>query len=204
MMVVFKPGGSLLTLPGLANKLRAVVAQRPGQRCLVVSGGGAAADVVRDLSQVHGLSEETAHWLAIASLDLNRSFLESILAWRSTVSRRDAEQLWSHEPSPLLLDLTRFLKAEEAGLADVREALPHHWDVTSDSLAAWVALRWPAGELVLLKSVAAPLGLSVEEAGRQRLVDPWFHRLANRLPRVSWCNLRAASIVIESWITNQD
>ena len=56
-LVVYKLGGSLLSCVDLATRLRAVLEQRPDDRSLIVVGGGAAADVVRDWSRIHGLSE---------------------------------------------------------------------------------------------------------------------------------------------------
>ncbi len=53
----------------------------------------------------------------------------------------------------------RWLRAEDA--------LPHSWDVTSDSIAAWVAARVGARRLVLIKPVAGEPG---------SLVDPFFVR----------------------------
>ena len=66
--------------------------------------------------------------------------------------------------------------------------------MTSDSIAAWIALQWPADGLVLLKSVPPPddfdsfvEGASIETNS----VDPYFPRLASNLPSVDWINLRA-------------
>jgi dihydroneopterin aldolase len=50
-------------------------------------------------------------------------------------------------------------------------SLPHSWDVTSDSVAAWVAGQLGARRLVLAKAVRSEL---------QMLVDPHF---ARALPR---------------------
>ena len=75
-----------------------------------------------------------------------------------------------------------FLAAEQSAGA---EALPHSWDVTSDSIAAWVALRWPA-DLTLLKS-ATP------RTGRESFVDPYFPTFAGRLRRAEWLDLRTGT-----------
>ena len=198
MTVVFKLGGSLLTLPDLADRLCDAVAQRADKRCLVLTGGGATADVVRDWSRIHRLNDESAHWLAIASLDLNRSLLETLLNWPSVRTREEAHTHWIDERSPLQLDFNEFVTLEEANPG---EPLPHNWDVTSDSLAAWTALRWPVDELVLLKSVSVPQGMTAQQASDELLVDPYFPLLANRLQRISWCNLRSPRIVIETWLT---
>ena len=198
MTVLFKLGGSLLTLAGLPEHLRAAVSERQQQEpCLILTGGGATADVVRDWSRVHQLPDETAHWLAIASLDLNRQLLESLLFWRSISTRAEFHRMTQREPIPLLLDVNTFVKAEEP-TSD--RPLPHTWEVTSDSLAAWTALCWPARELVLLKSIPVPTGLTAQAASEQNLVDPYFPQLAKDLECTSWCDLRDEPLVITPWL----
>jgi aspartokinase-like uncharacterized kinase len=62
-----------------------------------------------------------------------------------------------------------------------RDPLPHDWDVTSDSISAWVAKEVGAHRLVLVKSVEgvmAPEGLSenapAELAAELGFVDDYF------------------------------
>jgi 5-(aminomethyl)-3-furanmethanol phosphate kinase len=199
MTVVFKFGGSLLTLPRLADKLQIVLDRYSEKDRLILTGGGASADLVRDWSQIHQLNDETAHWLAIASTDLNRQLLAPLLFLRSVSDRTEATRLWATESSPLLLDCSRFAREEEA-TSD--ETLPHNWDVTSDSLAAWTALRWPADELVLIKSVPMPDNMTAQMASDLALVDRYFPCIAKDLRKISWCNLRAENIVVEPWLSN--
>lgn len=196
MTVVFKLGGSLLTLDRLAERLRPVLELRPAQRRLLVVGGGAAADVVREWSRIHQLTEETAHWLAISSLELNRQLLQELLSFKSVDSRSAADRIWETDLAPVFLEMTRFLTDEEASEINT---LPHHWDVTSDSLAAWTALRWPAEELVLVKSVPVP-GWTATKAVRSGLVDAYFPHISGSLPRISWCNLQEPAPSIKPWL----
>ena len=197
MTVVVKLGGSLLTLPGLAEKLRNILLMRSEHRCLIVIGGGATTDVVREWSRIHQLSEEVAHWLALASLDLNIELLQKLLPYDYVRTRKEAAAIWSASTSPLFLRVSDFAQAEEmaGGLL-----IPHDWSVTSDSMAAWITLRWPADELLMLKSVPAPGGMTIEEASRQQLVDDYFPRFADQIPHISWCNLRAPKLEIERWL----
>ncbi|HEX6984384.1 MAG TPA: hypothetical protein VF170_03355, partial [Planctomycetaceae bacterium] len=144
---VYKVGGSLFDWPELFGRLAALLASEPG-RPLLVSGGGAAADVVRDWDRVHRLGERRAHRLAVTSLRLGEAFLADGLPGGTVVTSRDeAAAAWSAGRLPVL-NVETFLTDEEAAGA---EPLPASWDVTSDSIAAWVAWRWPA-DLVLLKS----------------------------------------------------
>ena len=196
MTVVFKLGGSLLSLPGFAEQFRLAINRRHGEKCLILTGGGATTDVVRDWSHTHQLTEEVAHWLAISSLDLNRQLLEALLSWKTVATRSQADDYWNREASPLLLDFGNFVRHEEPTSVT---PLPHHWDVTSDSLAAWAARSWPAAELVLLKSISLPQPLTLQEAAHAGYVDPYFPQVASGLQKISWCNLRASTITIEPW-----
>ena len=67
-------------------------------------------------------------------------------------------------------------------------------DVTSDSIAAWIAIHWPAEELILAKSTEYTGSLMVDGTGPETspsgFVDSWLQTLVPQLPVVSWCNLR--------------
>lgn len=197
-LVVVKLGGSLLSCPDLAERLRAILSQWPEARHLIVVGGGPAADVVRGWSRDHSLPEEVAHWVAVRSLSLSRLLVRHLLPESREVSSREAAQaLWSEGHTPLLLGVEAYLREAEAHDSS---PLPHRWDVTSDSIAAWVAHRWTADELMLLKSVNLPAEIDAVEAARQELVDPFFPTVAEKLPRVSWCNLRESTPAARGWL----
>lgn len=196
MTVVIKLGGSLLELDGLAARLQAVIDRLRGQRCLIVPGGGGMADRVRDWSRIHQLQDEMAHWLAIRCIDLNGQLVRDLLGCEVAHSRETAETLWNCGHSTLVLNMTQFLTSEEA----VCRELSHDWNVTSDSLAAWTAIRWPASELILLKSIPVPRGMSAHDASDQEWVDPYFPRLAGRIDRIQWCNLRSSDSDLEKWL----
>lgn len=179
---VIKLGGSLLDLPDLAERLRTVVRQ-VSKKPLIVVGGGRAADLVRSWGEVHSLSDSSAHWLAVRAMDFNRHLIEALLPEAISVSSLEhAHDVWQGGRIALL-DCLAWLQSEETQ----SETLPHSWNVTSDSIAAWTALRWHTEGLVLLKSVEAP-------RSRESLlesVDTYFPRLLPQLPTLAWCNLRS-------------
>jgi len=189
-IAVYKLGGSLLRLPDLASRLRHLMRSAGEQRPILLCGGGAVADVVRDWDRLHHLQPEIAHALAMRSLKLNDALLETLLPeCQSVASREAAESCWSSGQWPLL-DAMDFLESERPLPGD---ALPRDWNVTSDSIAAWISIYWPAQRLVLLKSCDLPTGVSWTAAAHTQLVDPCFPALANRLPRIDWVNLRSES-----------
>jgi aspartokinase-like uncharacterized kinase len=188
---VFKLGGSLLNLPDLANRLRAVIRSISTKPLLVV-GGGATADVVRGWDQSHHLDSASAHWLAIRAMDFNQYLIETLLPEAVGVAHPDeADPVW-RQSGIAVLNALEWLRMEE-GQPD---SLPHSWDVTSDSIAARVSLRWQAQGLVLLKSRDAPQTITRLDETGEGLVDGYFHQLAPKLPQIAWCNLRSRALAV--------
>jgi aspartokinase-like uncharacterized kinase len=180
-LLVAKVGGSLLDLLDLGPRLERWLATggpaRPGvpgipagRDVLLVPGGGATADVVRRLDACHGLGPERAHWLALGAMALNAHFLAALVSSWDRQPCLSAPKRTGRLPVPRVLDALAFARADEGRPG----CLPHSWEVTSDAIAARVAVVAGAGELVLLKSVDVPEGIDWEEAGRRGLVDPAF------------------------------
>lgn len=164
MATVVKFGGSLLGSREREGLLAA--AARAG--AIVVAGGGPFADAVRDAQTRLGFSDRAAHEMAILAMEQTARALA------------DLEPAFA--PCSTAAD---FAAAESAGsgaiwlpAATALEApLPASWDVTSDSLALWLAATLRAERLVLLKS-AAPTGGSPAEWAQAGLVDRAFAGLA--------------------------
>ncbi len=195
-LVVFKIGGSLLDLPELSDVVRQLVDQRPESTVLLVAGGGAAADVVRTWDRVHQLGEASAHELALEAMDLTASLLARFVPEARLVRSPQQVQMATAEGAHSILCAGCFIKAAEArGHAP----LEHTWRVTSDSIAAWAADVLSASELVLVKSVPVPRGLTLVEAAQAGLVDEGFPAIAENLATVGWVNARSMQPRIEKW-----
>jgi aspartokinase-like uncharacterized kinase len=117
-------------------------------RLLFVAGGGLFADQVRALDQHLDLSDSAAHWMAIAAMEQNGYLLADLMPGvplMSDVGVRNAEWgMRNGEYSAVLLPYALLRRVDP---------LPHNWEVTSDSLAAWLAGFSGAKRLVLLKDV---------------------------------------------------
>lgn len=189
--VVYKVGGSLFDLPDLAPRLQRLFLQRPAARPLLVAGGGKAADLVRAWDAAHQLGNSTAHRLAIRAMSFNAHRLAERLPGGTVVADREsAAAAWRKNGRPILT-AHEFLFPDglEIRPAEDADALPESWDVTSDSIAAWVALHWPAEELVLVKSCDPDAAA----------VDAFFPRLAHRIAGLGWVNLRGDPTAIRPW-----
>ena len=105
---------------------------------LVVPGGARFADAVRGADRRFGLQDESAHRMAILGMEQFGWLLGDLIpgAERCTDLSASAGRTRVLLPAALPLD-----------------DLPASWDVTSDSIAAWVAREAGAERLVLVKAV---------------------------------------------------
>jgi 5-(aminomethyl)-3-furanmethanol phosphate kinase len=152
--LVVKLGGSLYPqvrelVPALRSSVRPL---------LVVPGGGPFANAVRQA----GLTDEAAHWEAIAAMDAYGRYCASfglpvtelLAAPSRTVIILPSRAMREHDP------------------------LPHSWDVTSDTIAAWAAAYLHL-DLLLLKPVDGIMAGGVLESDVRAprdtdTVDPFF------------------------------
>jgi aspartokinase-like uncharacterized kinase len=187
--LVIKVGGSLLDWPALPGWLGDYLAFRRAESPVVVAGGGAVTDVVRALDRIHTLGEERSHLLAMHSLDLTARLLAALVPVLDVVERPEGlSTCWNAGRVPIVVART-FLEEFERGSSSAPR-LRHTWGVTSDSIAAWLAARLEASELVLLKSTSAAPGTNRREAARLGLVDCEFPEAARGLERVVALNVR--------------
>jgi 5-(aminomethyl)-3-furanmethanol phosphate kinase len=164
VLTVVKVGGGLAREAG-EGALRALGAEiaRCGARhpLLVVPGGGAFADAVRAHDRRFGLRDETAHWMAILAMDQFGWALADLIPGAVPATKLTSR------PGAVSILLPYALLREH-------DPLPASWDVTADSIAAWVAGAAGAGRLVLVKgsdlqAVDPYFATAVRDAG----VETW-------------------------------
>jgi aspartokinase-like uncharacterized kinase len=146
VLSVVKVGGGMARAgdDALRELCRTLAEAARTEALLVVPGGGAFADVVRDHDRRFGLGDATAHRLAIVAMDQFGAVLgELIPGAEATTDIRPARPARAGRPAVLL----------PAEVLLREDPLPASWEVTSDSIAAWVAGVAGAGRLVLVKAV---------------------------------------------------
>jgi aspartokinase-like uncharacterized kinase len=183
---VVKVGGSLLDWPPFPDRLAAYCATRRDDRVVVIVGGGKAADLVRELDRVHGLGDDRAHRLALHALDLTARIVAAIVPNSEIIDQPETLALalaWQRGRVPVLVPRT-FLDLITT------DPLRASWDVTTDSIAARIAVHLNAIELALLKSTPVPPGTDRAAAARLGLVDPAFPAVSAPIERVTYLNFR--------------
>ncbi|MGB9940109.1 amino acid kinase [Methanosarcina sp.] len=139
MRVVIKIGGSLISeAPELIDRLvkefrfknaettlDRQVPERVPYSVLIVPGGGIFADTVRRADERFGLGDDAAHWMAILGMEQYACYLQDKTGARAVDSIAGLPQGVS------ILFPYRLMRNEDP--------LPHTWDVTSDTIAAWAS-----------------------------------------------------------------
>jgi aspartokinase-like uncharacterized kinase len=165
-IIIIKLGGSLSRTDTLFNCLNAVEQTYQGRAAVIVPGGGAFADQVRLAQQRWQFDDNTAHHMALLAMQqmaLMFKGLKPDFAIAPTVEaiqdqlNRKKTVIWS----PDIIEL------DSAGI-------PASWDISSDSLAAWLAKAVSATELILIKSTAIDADLSLLQLAEQSIVDEAF------------------------------
>ena len=161
---VLKLGGSLASSPFLSDWLRTIA--EGGGRLVVVPGGGLFADSVRAAQCACGFDDAIAHRMALLAMEQHAWMLAGLCASLSPVASRE-----------------EILAALDGGAVPIwlpsRTALAQSdieasWDVTSDSLAAWLARDVRASLLLLVKAVALPEPRAAAALARDGIVDRAF------------------------------
>jgi aspartokinase-like uncharacterized kinase len=177
-MWVVKLGGSLagseilrLWLSGLA--------ERAGGRVVIVPGGGLFADAVRKAQLQSHFSDWHAHRMALLAMDQYGWMLlgleNKLGPARSLVEIHGA---LAEGRVPVWLP---------SNMLAARTDVPATWDITSDSLAAWLAGQLAAEHLVLVKSVAPGVGsIPVEDVVQRGIVDHGFEEFLAECGCIGW------------------
>ena len=168
--VVVKLGGSYASSPLLPSWLRAIEAAAGS--VVLVPGGGPFADTVRVMQPMMGYDDEAADamaMLAMAQFGIALCSLGTLLVLVESEAAIQAALDGARVPvwSPLLM---------------VRGAsgLTASWDVTSDSLALWLAQCLKAGALLLVKQ--RDIAGEIAGLSRDGVLDAFFPRLHSTYP----------------------
>ncbi|MHA1265734.1 MAG: amino acid kinase family protein [Candidatus Helarchaeota archaeon] len=145
MDAVIKIGGSVIETPYLESLCDMLDHLISDFSFVIIPGGGAIADQIRLYYKDFRLSEDTAHWMAILSENILGFLLLDKL--RNGILVNEISKIniaCTHSKIPVFLPFQYLFSYDP---------LPHSWDVTSDSIAAYLAHVLNAEKLILLKDV---------------------------------------------------
>ena len=190
-LAVVKVGGSLFDWPEFPVRLTDYLEMRQNtdglERTVLIAGGGAAADWIRSVDRIHRLGDVVADKLALQALDLTASFLAEVLPGAHKVDRLLMLETGCQSQSrTILVPRHALAEIERSGAAPLGAS----WDVTSDAIAARIAVHLEARTLVLLKSTSLPVGATQQDAVRLGLIDPMLPSVASSISQLEYVNLR--------------
>jgi aspartokinase-like uncharacterized kinase len=168
---VVKLGGSLANSEEFRRWLD-VIATAGAGKVVLVPGGGPWADEVREAQKREGFDERVAHRKALRAMEQYGRVL-------CTARSELVEAEYAHAIHKVLKDgKVAVWMPYEMVVAD--PSIPESWDVTSDSLAAWLARQLNASDLLLVKSlkIDGPQP-RIEDLMRRGWVDPAFEKFTS-------------------------
>ena len=129
-------------------------------KLIIVPGGANFADTVRYFYDKYLLSEDIAHKMAILAMDQYGLLLkdiagEAILTYSPDDAIKDGKGLHILLPSKIMFTL---------------DPLENTWDVTSDSIAAYIASYINAEKLILVKNVDGLLAEDINKNLKTKII----------------------------------
>ena len=169
-MWIVKLGGSLARDARLPRWLQ-MLAELGGGRVVVVPGGAAFADAVRAAQGHWGFDDLTAHNMAVLAMAQTAHMLHALEPRLVLVSDEDAIRRVQHAGQAVLWMPLSLLR-------DAPDIITS-WEVTSDSLALWLARRLNAERLVVVKACEVKRPHTMKELSAAGLVDRRFDQWAD-------------------------
>ncbi|MEQ1637694.1 MAG: uridylate kinase [Methylococcales bacterium] len=168
-MKVIKLGGSLLKNASLLACLTRIVANP--EPSIIVTGGGAFADQVRLSQQQWQFNDTAAHHMAILAMQQMALLVNALQPdWPLLQPLTDLQQWQDKNRIGLWFPDLKLLN---------EYAIPATWQITSDSLAAWLAGVVGATELIIVKAAQFSATASLAELVSQGILDQAFLNYAD-------------------------
>jgi aspartokinase-like uncharacterized kinase len=163
-MIVIKLGGSLAETGTLRHCLDKIDRRYQNTAVAIVPGGGGFAEQVRLAQQHWQFDDKTAHHMALLAMQQMALLFKGLKNQFAIVNTVTEIQKLGQRISIWSPDITEL---DNAGIKA-------SWDITSDSLAAWLAHKLTATELILIKSATINPAQSLSELAELNIVDRAF------------------------------
>jgi dihydroneopterin aldolase len=144
---------------------------------VIVPGGGPFADSVRREQKRIGFDDQAAHRMALLAMAAFGTMLASFSpALRPAATLAAIKRALAEGAVPVWLPLD---------LLDGDADVPASWEMTSDSLAAWLAGRLKASRLIFLKR-ATPAAMKAADLVAAGVLDPLAPRFLEATKAEAW------------------
>jgi len=160
---IIKLGGSFAFSAHLKDWVNAIVGC--GGHAIIVPGGGPFADAVRAAQVRMGFDDRAAHHMGLLAMEQYGCAIKSLHEKLSLAETLDSIRSGLIDGRVPVWLPSRMI----SGAADV----PQSWEVTSDSLAVWLAGKIGAERLVLVKHIE-------QTGGTMRVADLAAHGIVDR------------------------
>ncbi len=165
-MIVVKLGGSLSKADTLLNCLNKLEQNHTDSAVVIVPGGGAFADQVRVAQQRWQFDDTTAHRMAILAMQQMALLIKGLKS-NFSIAYSVTDILKQAAPQKIVIWSPDIVELDNA-------AIKASWDISSDSLAVWLAGRLSARELVLVKSALIDNRLNLQQLTELGIIDQGF------------------------------
>lgn len=170
MIRILKLGGSLMRSPILPRWL-ALAAESGKGRVVIVPGGGLFADASRAAQAHWRLDDVSAHNMAVLGMAQLGEMMHGLCPALATASDQAAIRAQLAEGRSVIWQPLELMRSAPDELTT--------WDVTSDSLALWLARRLGAQETIIVKSCPIPQpSVDWGTLSRRGIVDRAFPHFA--------------------------
>ena len=166
-MWVLKIGGSLLTANRLKKTL-STITQCKHRKLIIVPGGSIFAQHIRNTQQQWKFNNNAAHKMALLAMEQYAYLMQSYAPpLQTTDTINGIKSIIKAQKIPLWLPSKMSNKATD---------IPCNWQISSDSLALWLAKRLHAKHMILIKSLDNQ-GMNARQLASKGIIDRAFPEL---------------------------
>lgn len=171
-MRIIKLGGSLFHTPELRQWLELLDRASQNEVVVIVPGGGPFAEQVRHAQRLHRFGDSAAHHMALLAMTQFGLMLTDLAPQSRPF----------HYPQQQEADLSPGLHVWLPDYSSLAVTdIPHSWDISSDSLALWLAQQLEAEELVIIKR-STVVSSRIQALIQHGVLDKGFTSLYQRNP----------------------
>ena len=180
-MWIIKLGGSLLS-SGSLNEWLSIIVEFGAGKVVIVPGGGFFADQIRDAQKKLKFDDKAAHQMALLAMEQYAYLLQFYAQDLSLAdSIEGIEKAISLNQVPVWLPFKMINKCQDVSA---------NWNLTSDSLALWLADHLNVEHVMLVKSLSVSKSctgnMNARQLSESEMVDKDFPAFVKKSKSAIW------------------